>query len=209
MYVNKNILEGGLRIEGIHKESTGENPLVSVITVVFNGSEKIQHTINSVASQTYESIEFIVYDGGSTDNTVDILVQYSHQIDYWKSEKDFGIYHAMNKGVSKANGNWIIFLGSDDYLADEYAIENMVRISAPEIACIYGDVIYDNGYRFCSRLNSLMLISNNIHHQSALYNKKLFNTFKYDESCKVYSDYELNLIIYKNEIGRASCRERV
>ena len=85
-------------------------PLVSIITVVFNGYETIQRTINSVQSQTYKNIEYIVIDGCSTDGTLDILNSNIGLIDKIVSEKDNGIYDAMNKGIGIANGDYIFFL---------------------------------------------------------------------------------------------------
>lgn len=173
-----------------------DSPLVSIITVTYNAEKFLEDAIKSVVNQTYDNIEYIIIDGGSTDSTVDIIKKYQKHIKYWISEVDNGVYQAMNKGINTSNGSWIMFLGADDYLINSHTIENIVNNLSPTLMLAYGDVLYDNGYRFHSRLTGALLISNSIHHQGAIYNKKLFNNFKYDESCKVYSDYELNLTIY-------------
>ena len=106
--------EGGLRTKNLFKKSTINNPLLSIITVVKNGSKTITRCIKSVNDQNYLNIEHIVIDGASTDNTVSILKKNSDNIDYWISEKDNGIYDGMNKGLQLAAGKYIGILNADD-----------------------------------------------------------------------------------------------
>ena len=87
---------------------------VSIITVVYNGVRTIEKTIQSVIHQTYKDIEYIVIDGASTDGTQQIVEKYMNHISYYSSEKDEGLYHAMNKGIRKATGDIIGILNSDD-----------------------------------------------------------------------------------------------
>jgi len=132
--------EGGLRTKGYFKFSheqvssnewwliNGNNkktkkvqlpttyyPLISIITVVYNGEKYLEGTIKSVINQTYPNIEHIIIDGGSTDRTLDIIKKYEDYIDYWVSEKDNGIYDAMNKGLKLSFGRYISILNSDDF----------------------------------------------------------------------------------------------
>lgn len=109
--------EGGLRPKGIIRKSTPGNPLLSVVTVVFNAKSHIEQTIQSVLAQTYRPVEYIVVDGGSTDGTLDILAKYDDRIDYWISEPDKGISDAMNKGILLSTGELIVNLHADDYFA--------------------------------------------------------------------------------------------
>src|ERR1700742_4639960 len=112
-------MQGGLRLKGIKKQSEIDNPLVSVVTVVYNGAKHLEQTINSVLNQSHKNVEYIIIDGGSTDGTLDIIKRYEDKIDYWQSERDGGIYFAMNKGVSLAKGELIGILNADDfYLLD-------------------------------------------------------------------------------------------
>ncbi len=119
--------EGGLRIKGYFKKSYTDKPLVSIITVVFNGEKYLEETIKSVINQTYDNVEYIIIDGGSTDGTVDVIKKYEDKIDYWVSEKDAGIYDAMNKGLRLSSGEVIGIINADDwYVAD--AIEKNIEV---------------------------------------------------------------------------------
>lgn len=103
-----------------------QNPLITIITSTFNAANDLEKSIQSVISQSYSKIEYIIIDGGSTDGTLDIIKKYESHIDVWITEKDEGIYDAWNKGLSFATGDWIAFLGADDaYLHD--AIYNYVN----------------------------------------------------------------------------------
>jgi len=120
--------QGGLHTKGSFKTSSKQEPLVSIITVVYNGEKHLEKTIQSVLNQTYDNIEYIIIDGGSSDGTLDIIKKYEHAIDYWVSEKDEGIYDAMNKGLQVARGDYIAILNADDYYE-----QNAVTLS---LACI-------------------------------------------------------------------------
>ena len=124
-------IESGLRTQGIWKTTQNNLPLVSVITVVFNGEKFLEKCIQSVVSQSYQNIEYIVIDGGSSDATLSILKKYSGKIDYWQSEQDNGIYDAMNKGLKRATGDYIAFLNSDDYYFQD-ALSDAVRLIQKE-----------------------------------------------------------------------------
>ena len=102
--------EGGLRI----KNKEYKNPLFSIITVVYNGEKYLEETIESVIKQKFKNFEYIVIDGGSTDNSVKIIEKFEKKIDYWVSEKDRGIYDAFNKGMRVSKGKFIGFINSDD-----------------------------------------------------------------------------------------------
>ena len=112
--MNKNSFSGGLRKRGTLKKDKKNLPLVSIITVVLNNKKFLEQSINSVQNQTYKNHEHIIIDGKSTDGTVKILRKNNSKIDYWISQKDRGIYDAMNKGIRKAKGDIIGILNSDD-----------------------------------------------------------------------------------------------
>ena len=98
---------GGLRLRGLQKEGTNTHPLVSIVTIVCNGEGHIRQTIDSVLSQTYSPIEYIIIDGGSEDGTVSILREYEERVDFWQSETDAGVSDAFNKGIGAARGDFI------------------------------------------------------------------------------------------------------
>ena len=168
---------------------------VSIITVVFNGEKFLEKTIKSIINQTYENVEYIIIDGGSTDATVDIIKKYEGRIDYWASEKDNGIYDAMNKGIDLASGEYLLFLGADDHL-HKNIINDIFKDTQKEYSLIYGNVLYSTGLFVKSKYSFKTYLHNTIHHQAAFYHRKLFNTFRYDIKYKITADYELNLIIF-------------
>jgi glycosyltransferase involved in cell wall biosynthesis len=130
--------EGGKRVQKIGLDFSCEQPLISVITVVFNGALTIDHTIRSVIEQTYGNVEHIIVDGGSTDGTLDIIRKYDGDIDYWMSEKDSGIYDAMNKGIALANGIYIGMLNSDDYFSDIFVLEKIAsKIKENDVDAVF------------------------------------------------------------------------
>lgn len=116
---------------------------VSIITVCLNSDKTIEDTIKSVLSQSYDDIEYIVVDGGSTDSTLDILNKYRDQISKCVSEPDKGIYDAMNKGIKLSNGDIIATLNADDVYADETIVRQMVELMQNnKLDAAYGDLAY-------------------------------------------------------------------
>lgn len=114
------------------------NPKISIITIVYNNVADIEHTILSVINQTYNNIEYIIIDGLSTDGTLDVIAGFSDKIDKVVSEKDNGIYDAMNKGLRLASGDYILFLNSGDELYDRHTLENVLS-SADDADIYYGE----------------------------------------------------------------------
>jgi len=118
-----------------------------VIVAVFNGAATLQQCIDSVAQQTYPNKELIIIDGGSRDGTVDLLEANREQIRYWISEPDRGIYNAWNKGLARAKGEWICFLGADDYFWDARVLERLagqLEKLPPDIRVAYGQIMMVN-----------------------------------------------------------------
>lgn len=123
---------------------------ISIITVVFNGVKDIEETINSVLSQTYSNVEYILIDGGSTDGTLEVIHKYQNKISRWISERDQGIYDAMNKGVSLAQGDWVNFMNCGDRFASPDILETLAKLDLNNYDLIYGDAIME--YNSFSRL---------------------------------------------------------
>jgi glycosyltransferase involved in cell wall biosynthesis len=135
--------EGGRRSFG---KGAPERPLVSVITVVYNGAAGIEQTIRAVKEQTYHPVDHIVVDGGSADGTVEILERYNDSLAYWVSEPDRGIYDAMNKGVDLVTDpdSYILFANADDHLYSPEALERVISSSSGE-DLVYGRMVLTDG----------------------------------------------------------------
>ncbi len=116
----------------------GSLPRVSVITVVYNGEAFLERTIQSVINQTYPAIEYIIIDGGSKDGTVAIIQKYQHNIAYWVSEPDRGLYDAMNKGLAVATGEYVLFLNAGDTFFDNHTLQNVFIHWQPNVDIFYG-----------------------------------------------------------------------
>jgi glycosyltransferase involved in cell wall biosynthesis len=115
--------------------------VISIITVVFNDAEQLLKTIQSVAEQSYSHIQYIIVDGGSTDNSVDVIREHESFISQWISEKDEGLYDAMNKGLKMATGDYVWFLNSGDEIYDSHTLENILKDIPGRPGIIYGDTM--------------------------------------------------------------------
>lgn len=122
-------------------------PVISIITVVYNGESLLAGTIESVLSQTYPHIEYIIVDGNSKDNTKSILLAYQHRISKWISEPDKGIYDAMSKGLQLASGDFVWYLNCGDHLFKNDIIEQMIKHWTPDTDVLYGDAMLVNDAR--------------------------------------------------------------
>lgn len=184
--------EGGLRGKGYFKSSYPSKPLISIITVVYNGEKYLEETIQSVINQSYNNIEYIIIDGGSTDGTLDIIKKYEDYIDYWISEKDYGLYHAMNKGIEASRGEIIGMINSDDYYFKD-AFANVVgsyqNNSLDE--CIFcGDIMHGDILVKGWRQNNIK-IGAFAPHPSMFVPKKIYDKIGvYKLQYKIASDYD-------------------
>lgn len=116
--------------------------MISIVTINLNNKKGLERTIKSVLAQTcFDEIQYIVIDGGSTDGSVDVIKQYADGIDYWVSEKDKGIFNAMNKGLSYLKGDYVLFLNSGDYLVSKTTIEEVLKYLDGS-AIVYGNQIF-------------------------------------------------------------------
>lgn len=148
-------------------------PLVSIITVVYNGEKYLEETIKSVLSQTYKNIEYIIVDGGSKDKSKDIIRKYEKKLSYWVSEKDNGMYDAINKGIKVAKGEIIATLNSDDMYYDKETVNDIVKYfqENEKTEWVYGNFLEVN-------FNGDIIRKYNI----PVYNKKLL---KYASWCYI------------------------
>lgn len=188
---------GGLRTRGIIKTSTPEHPLITVVTVVFNGEATLEQTIQSVVNQTYDNVEYIVVDGNSTDKTLEIIKKYEDEIDYWQSEPDKGIYDAMNKGIGLANGEWMIFIGADDLLFSPFVLKAFVKNVGNFDSNYYGDAFFSyHRYIHDYKFSKLRLCMENICHQAIFYCKKDYKKNFFNLKYKIYADWAYNITLW-------------
>ena len=173
-------------------------PLISVVTICYNAKNDLEKTILSVLSQTYQDIEYIIIDGGSTDGTVDIIHKYSERLFYWISEPDKGIYDAMNKGMDRATGSWIIFMNAGDTFCDNEVIKNIFGYNdLSDYSVIYGDC-------YVSKLNQLQYLKassmKKVHvqmpfcHQSSFIRK---TRLRFSIDLKIAADYQMIYEYYR------------
>lgn len=193
--------EGGLRTRGYSKQSYDGKPLISIVTVVFNGEKYLEETIQSVINQTYDNMEYIIIDGNSTDETISIIKNYEDKVDYWLSERDDGIYDAWNKGLSLATGDWIGFLGADD-VYHENAISDYINLLLREVDIEYISSkveLVDNNSNIINTIGIEWKWKDFKHYMSvahvgSLHSRNLYNKYGlYNTVYKVAGDYEMLL----------------
>jgi len=170
-------------------------PIISIITVVYNARPTLEETIKSVLSQKKDLVEYWIIDGGSTDGSIELILKYEQQLAGWISEPDNGIYDAMNKGIDRARGQWIYFLGGDDTLRPDIISQIQPHLY-DSYSMIFGEVRFDNGYLYRSFLGLRTLLQNTVHHQSVFYNATLFENYRYDPSLTIVSEYDIHLRLY-------------
>ena len=118
-----------------------KKPIISIITVIYNGADLLTGTIESVIGQTYPAIEYIIVDGGSTDGTVAVIEKYTDRIGQWVSEPDKGLYDAMNKGLKMATGDFVWFMNAGDHIYAPDTVEKIMEKWRPETDILYGEVM--------------------------------------------------------------------
>ena len=189
------MINGGLRTRGITKKSTDEKPLITVVTVVYNGEATLEQTIQSVVNQSYVNVEYIIVDGASTDSTLDIIKKYEDKIDYWQSEPDKGIYDAMNKGIGLASGEWINFMNAGDFFFENEVISKIVGYCEHNTK-LYGDYYNLTEKKMISQANLQNLFLRNINHQTIFYCSKYLKNTSFNLKYKILADWELNLRLF-------------
>jgi glycosyltransferase involved in cell wall biosynthesis len=183
---------------------------LSIITINYNNCHGLERTINSVIHQTYNDFEYILIDGGSADKSIDVIKRYSERLTHWLSEPDKGIYHAMNKGITLAKGEYLLFLNSGDYLINENILQTIF------VELVNDPIIYGNGLletktgkylkmEIPAKLDLDYFSGASLFHPSTFIKKSLFETYGlYNESLKIVSDWEffIKAIMLNNEIAR-------
>ena len=175
-------------------------PLISIITVVYNGEKYLEQTIQSVINQTYNNIEYIIIDGGSNDRTLDIIKKYQNHITYWVSEPDNGLYEAMNKGIDIAKGELIGMINSDDWY-ELSAVDIVVQAykENPLKRIFHADRfdVKENGIKSIRKFHpstfKFKYYGMTYNHPSMFVHKDNYIKEKYNTNLKALSDYEFVL----------------
>ena len=214
--------EGGLRTKGYFRKSFKDKPLITIVTVVFNGEKYLEETIQSVINQTYDNIEYIIIDGGSTDVTLDIIKKYEDRIDYWVSEPDKGIYYAMNKGVNLATGDWANLLNSGDKFYNNKVLSSVGFDKIIEDIVFGKAIIYYKDLSFIRYANFNLkdkewYLSKIPNHQCVFVSSRVYKAVLYDVNYKycadsvylkkifsIFSCHETGKLISRFELGGVS-----
>jgi glycosyltransferase involved in cell wall biosynthesis len=170
-------------------------PVISIVTVVFNGEKHFEQTIQSVLDQNYPSLQYIIIDGGSTDNSLSIIKKYEKDLYFWISEKDNGISDAFNKGIARATGDIIGIINADDW----YELNTFERVAGQmgDADICFGDVqFWKNGQKEFIQKGNFKFLSKEmtIIHPTVFVKRKMYETFGgFDLHYRCAMDYDLLL----------------
>ena len=165
------------------------SPLISIIVVVFRDRDELREVIHSILPHKTAEVEIVVIDGGSNDGTVELLEGFGDQIDFWVSEPDSGIYHAMNKGLRASTGDYILHINAGDRLR-ALPLDVLRRASEEKIDVVSGQVLLDGKRLFRPNFGFKMKIDNCWHHQGTFYRRQAH--LEYDESYRICGDFDHN-----------------
>ncbi|WP_188221661.1 glycosyltransferase [Flavobacterium pokkalii] len=184
-----------------------KNYLISIIIVTYNAEKHLGALMESLQTRINDQTEVIVIDGLSTDSTMVILHEYYKCISKVISEKDSGIYDAMNKGISMASGKYVLFLGADDRLLIN--LEELSMFLKDDKTIYYGDVLLSPSNKiYGGKFNTAKLINRNICHQSILFPKAVFEKYQYGKDFRLMEDYALNLKLWASKEFKFSYLEK-
>lgn len=167
---------------------------ISVITVAFNDAIMLRDTLNNMRELRGKYHEYIIIDGGSTDNTRELISEYSDVVTKWVSEKDQGIYDAMNKGWLMADPeSFIIYMGAGDKILALPSVDEFQKNTI-----LYGDAIMEGRKPLKGKVNRRLKLGNTLHHQSLLIPKSLHPDAPFDCTYKTYADFDFNQRLLKS-----------
>lgn len=169
-------------------------PHFSIIIPTYNSENTLSKCLDSILNQSFIDYEILIMDGKSTDSTLSIAQNYNDSRIKILSEPDQGIYDAMNKGITIANGRWLYFIGSDDSFYQSSVLQEVFEtINHTDLSVVYGNVSI-NGQIYDGRFDYKKIQSKNICHQAIFYSRKLLVSLgEYNLKYNVFSDYDLNL----------------
>ena len=171
-------------------------PVISIIIVTYNAEGTLQKCLTSVFNQKYPSLRIIIIDGLSTDGTIDIITANLNKIYYWKSERDTGVYDAMNKALKEITGDWVYFLGADDELYDDFS---KLAYELDDKSAIYYANVLSRGVKCSGKLSPYQMAKHGIFHQAIIYPASVFTKYTFDTRYKIVGDNALNMKCWKDK----------
>lgn len=173
----------------------------SIITINYNNKEGLEDTIKSVINQTSKDFEYIIIDGGSTDGSVDVIKQYADHVNHWVSEKDKGVYNAMNKGTAQAKGEYLVFMNSGDCFHTSNVLSSVANYQE-DIICgkvLKGNSTIPSGH-YKSTITLVDLMRGSLPHQAMFIKRELMVKHPYDEKYKILSDWKfcIQALVFDN-----------
>ncbi|MCW5519183.1 glycosyltransferase [Aureitalea sp. L0-47] len=180
-------------------------PKISVVTVNYNNANGLSKTIQSVLAQDLDELEYIVIDGGSEDKSTEVIKSFESSIDHWISESDSGVYEAMNKGIDRASGEYVLFLNS----GDEFFTSETLKKVLPQLDSgkdiYYGNLIFIHKLKEMSRdypksMDFEYFLERSLPHPGSFIRRSLFDTiFRYSEHFRIVSDWEFFIVAILKE----------
>jgi glycosyltransferase involved in cell wall biosynthesis len=179
---------------------------LSIVTINFNNLKGLKNTVESVINQTWKEFEYIIIDGGSTDGSAEYISDMQEHFEYWVSERDKGIYNAMNKGINIANGEYLLFLNSGDFFVDNEVLSKIFQFIAAEKFDLYFFSVQRHwGVREIfpyPNFKKRLLNGENVPHQASFIKKSLFSRFGlYSEYYKICGDVEFFCRLIRKDVS--------
>ncbi|WP_052158152.1 glycosyltransferase family 2 protein [Lacinutrix jangbogonensis] len=187
------------------KNAKDKTPVLSIIIPTYNSASTLSATLDSILNQTFKDVELLIMDGLSIDKTLEIATRYQKQFDnvFVYSEKDKGVYDAMNKGIDLSKGDFLYFMGSDDVFYNNTVLANMLTKGNVLFDFIYGSVEFKKSKRIHSgesSFNKLVWEQISICHQAIFYSRETFDTIGYyNLKYFIHADYDFNIRCFKNK----------
>lgn len=174
---------------------------LTIITINYNNAEGLRKTIQSVLGQSFKDYEYIIIDGASTDGSINIIKQYSDKINYWMSEKDKGVYNAMNKGIRQAKGDFLLMLNSGDFLINSEVLNEVFSNDIESCDILYGNIEWRNKDLFHSLyqppddLTLQFFFTKSLAHQASFIKRSAHQIVgAYDEGMKICADWNFFIL---------------
>ena len=172
-------------------------PIISVIVAVLNGEKTLDYFLQNIRSQDFKNFELIIVEGGSSDQTQAILAEYATVVTQLKTISAIKMYPKLNEGIKTAQGEWLYFMGCDDYFIDPSALQRVAgHLDAQQYDYVSGCVVQVPSQKLFKPRPYRQWLVHSLHHQGTFYHRRVFEAFQYNENLHIAADYELTLRIF-------------